>query len=451
MKDYSLHAIILSLLVLVSLVIVSTLPDFTTPYFSYKRSDILGEIRIKKKPQKVEENKQIPADTLTTDTLALKKPLNKIAVPKGLVQIEDYSQDSLYLQPVYQKLNELSTLNQPFRIAFLGDSFTECEIMTGDIREMLQEKFGGGGGGLVPLKIESAGLSPLAEVSQNSIESFSVVSKPGLNTFQSISGKYFIGRNNSEFSIRCNKFKAKTTSAAFARLLFRPLHSVDITYSKDKTSWDTVHYESDPSLKMLQIDGNVNNLSFKLQETDSIILYGVAYDNQNGVILDNLSLRSNSGLALSALSDRTLNEFNQKRPYDLVIIQYGLNAFNTTGNYEGYKKGMIRAISHLKSALPNARFILFSIGDKGEMRDGEVVTNHLVPEFIQAQKDIARQSGICFWNMFEAMGGEGTIARWAQAEKPMAAKDFTHIAPAGGRIIAKQFVSSFLFEQNKYQ
>lgn len=451
MKDYSLHAIIVCTLVIVFLVIVSLLPDYSTSFFSYKRSDILSDIRMKQKLKKPDANKQITVDTLTTDSNAIKKSKAGVILPKGLVEIEDYSQDSLYLQPVYQKLNSLSSLNQPFRIAFLGDSFTECEIMTGDIREMLQEKFGGGGGGLVPLKIESAGVSPLAEVSQNSIESYSVVSKPGSYAFQCISGKYFIGRNNSEFSIRCNKFKAKAANAAFARLLFRPLHAVDITYSKDKMSWDTVHYESDPSLKMLQIDGNVNNLTFKLQQTDSIILYGVAYDNPNGVILDNLSLRSNSGLSLSSLPNSSLTEFNQQRPYDLVIIQYGLNAFNTTGNYEGYKKGMVRAINHLKSALPNARFVLFSIGDKGEMRDGEIVTNHLVPEFIQAQKEIARQSGICFWNMFEAMGGDGTIARWAQTEKPMAAKDYTHIAPAGGRIIAKQFVSSFLFEQKKYQ
>ena len=148
MKDYSLHAILVCALVIVFLVIVSLLPDYSTSFFTYKRSDILSDIRIKEKQIKSDTTSQIKVDTLLADSNVIKKSKAGVIIPKGLVEIEDYSQDSLYLQPVYQKLNTLSSLNQPFRIAFLGDSFTECEIMTGDIREMLQEKFGGGGGGL---------------------------------------------------------------------------------------------------------------------------------------------------------------------------------------------------------------------------------------------------------------------------------------------------------------
>jgi len=446
-KDFSKNALLLCSLIIIFLISISTFSEFQTPFFSYKKSDILRDIRIKKvvspAPKKA-ENK-----LLTTHKPAkLKKTL---PIPKGLVEFEDFSADGQYLQPVFSKLKSLANGNQPLRIAFFGDSFTEGEIITADVREMLQEKFGGEGGGFIPLRIESAGPSPLAEVKQTKVSSYSIVANRGKYEFQGISGRYFLARNNASLSMRCNNLRPKTNNSTFARLLFRPLDEVDIRYSANNQFIDSVHFDSSKSLKMIEIDGKVNNVSFNFQNTDSVILYGVAFDCLKGVILDNLSLRSNSGLTLTALSSRQLAEFNRLRPYDLVILQYGLNAFPSTGNFSGYKKGMIHVINHLKASMPNARFILFSMSDKGENIDGEVVTHHLLADFIQTQKEMAEETGICFWNMFEAMGGEGTIARWAQAEKPLAAKDYTHIGPGAGRIIAKKFVSSFLFEQTKFQ
>ncbi len=59
--------------------------------------------------------------------------------------------------------------------------------------------------------------------------------------------------------------------------------------------------------------------------------------------------------------------------------------------------------------------------------DGELRTMPGVKNLIRYQQNIAAESGIAFWNMFEAMGGEGSMAKLVHAKPSMANYDYTHI------------------------
>lgn len=64
-----------------------------------------------------------------------------------IIPIEDFgAADSTALGRLYEKL----LAGEPVRIAFMGDSFVEGDILTADLRESLQDTFGGGGVGFVP-------------------------------------------------------------------------------------------------------------------------------------------------------------------------------------------------------------------------------------------------------------------------------------------------------------
>lgn len=47
----------------------------------------------------------------------------------------------------YEALDEVK--ERPVHIAYFGDSFIEADILTGDLRDMLQERYGGCGVGFV--------------------------------------------------------------------------------------------------------------------------------------------------------------------------------------------------------------------------------------------------------------------------------------------------------------
>jgi hypothetical protein len=444
-KDFGNYTVLLILIVLALLLAISFVPSFE----GYKHADILKDIRIEKnvvikKPYWATKKKH------KQKIHSVKK--HEIEIPDGVVELEDYSANKAYLQPVMERLKSIATSEEPVRIGFYGDSFTECEIITGDFRQALQSTFGGEGGGFVPLRIESAGPSPLVDLFQSDVESYSIIAKKKGNLdFQGLSGRYFLAHNNAVVALTCKAYKPKTRYAQTAHLYFCPLKPVDIICNRNGKWVDTLHYERAKCVQQLEIKGGIYSLNFRFVNTDSVVLYGVGLDCDRGVQLDNLSLRGNSGISLYAIPTHRLREFNAHRPYDLVFLQYGLNAFSPATNFEGYKKKMIGVVNRLKGCFPKARFVLVGMSDKGEMVDGEVVTCQGIYAFIEAQRQVAESTGICFWNMFQAMGGEGTIARWAEGEHPLAAKDFTHISPAAGRIIARKLTASFLLEYEKYK
>ena len=74
---------------------------------------------------------------------------------------------------------------------------------------------------------------------------------------------------------------------------------------------------------------------------------------QARVAVDNFSVRGSSGLHLRSIPLKTLKAFQRVRPYDLIVLQYGLNVATERGvNYESYKKGMLAVIAHLKELFP---------------------------------------------------------------------------------------------------
>ena len=51
--------------------------------------------------------------------------------------------------------------------------------------------------------------------------------------------------------------------------------------------------------------------------------------------------------------------------------------------------------------------------------------------------------------MFEAMGGENSIAAYTESVPPLAAKDYTHLTHLGGEKIGKKLAAALLEEFHK--
>ena len=95
---------------------------------------------------------------------------------------------------------------------------------------------------------------------------------------------------------------------------------------------------------------------------------------------------------------------------------------------------MKKTIAKLKECMPGTGFLLVSIGDRDERVDGAMHTMRGVKNLVRYQHTIAAESGIAFWNLYEAMGGDGSIAEMVKAHE--ANLDYTHINFKGGRRIA---------------
>jgi hypothetical protein len=51
------------------------------------------------------------------------------------------------------------------------------------------------------------------------------------------------------------------------------------------------------------------------------------------------------------------------------------------------------------------------------------------------QRKVAQAAGCAFWSAFDAMGGSGSIVRWASYKSPLAWADLLHLSGTGLEII----------------
>lgn len=114
-----------------------------------------------------------------------------------------------------------------------------------------------------------------------------------------------------------------------------------------------------------------------------------------------------------------MREFNEQRPYDLIILQYGLNVATERGrNYDKYIAGMQTTVQHLKEAFPQAAILIVSVGDRDyKTEEGELRTMPGIKNLVRYQQNLAADEAVAFWNMFEAMVGKAVWQTWCMPSR----------------------------------
>lgn len=89
---------------------------------------------------------------------------------------------------------------------------------------------------------------------------------------------------------------------------------------------------------------DISELRINLSHTAGFIGYGAVLEDSVGVSVHNFSVRSNSGLALLGTDYRINREFDEYMNYDMVILQYGLNAMSAdVTDYGYYQKQLVKS------------------------------------------------------------------------------------------------------------
>ena len=96
----------------------------------------------------------------------------------------------------------------------------------------------------------------------------------------------------------------------------------------------------------------------------------------------------------------------------------------------------------MKMAMPEASFILIGVHDKCIKKGSNFITDPTVLKLVEAQRSIAEEADIAFWNLFEAMGGKNSMVEWVNANPPRAFKDYIHFNDVGSKMEA-----GMLFEE----
>ena len=76
----------------------------------------------------------------------------------------------------------------------------------------------------------------------------------------------------------------------------------------------------------------------------------------------------------------------------------------------------------MRVCFPDADILMLGVSDRSRQVDGTFETMPAVLALLHAQRQAARRSGVAFWNVFGAMGGENSMVRFV--ENNWASKDY---------------------------
>ena len=441
----------LVLLVLVVLLLMHHLPRLSVWGHVLRPVDLLADIR-QPVPETAEEDDSVwlPVPEV--------KPEFVDTCRTGLTCIEDYS-DSTFrgMVPFYRALSESAVRPRPVRIAYFGDSYIEADIFTADLREMLQKQYGGCGVGFVPVTSPIYGFRPTVRHAFDGWESHAASDTLHFDArLQGVSGHYFIPRRGAYVELRGQKsYASLLDTCRRVGVWFRSREALQlgIRLNGADTQWHTL-----PPADGLQCLTVANQPIGSVRCTvgaagDSTLFYGLTMDGVSGISLDNFSLRGSSGLSLRRIPDEMLRQWNELRPYDLVVLHYGLNVATERGrNYDRYLRGMQETVQKLKRAFPGAGILVVGVGDREyRTEQGELRTMPGIKNLVRYQQSLAAGTHVAFWNLFEAMGGEGSMVRMAEAEPAEANLDYAHINFRGGKRLARLLYEAMEYGYRQYE
>jgi hypothetical protein len=346
-----------------------------------------------------------------------------------------------------QKLDNLKKgKKRKIRIAYFGDSMIEGDLLTQTLRKLLQKEFGGNGVGFVPIT------SQVAQFRQTVTDYFSNGWKDE-NFKTSTKGDLFFSghlfRSSGDWVQMADQTITDTAAIIEKSLLYGQIkepvsvvvNNIPITINGTKSFNRTV----------LRKDQNKN---IKLEVSDERLpVYGISFESEYGVIVDNFSFRGITGIELNKIDSSFLKTINDAGAYyDLLVFQYGVNVLfrpNDT-NFSWYNRSFLPVVQKMKHCFTEADVLLVSTADRAFRYDGEYRSAKGIDSLIKMQAAIAYQTGCTFYNQFETMGGKNSIVQWATAKPSLANKDYVHPNNRGADSLGTSFFAAIMKDYKKY-
>lgn len=465
---------VLLLLTLVICCILYYVPD-QVARISLKRVDLLSDLREKPGEVPLDSLAQIwlEGDTLAVDSaalqqqaiekagidsaaLALRDSLYNLvyAVPEADTlgaRIEDYSVGHIGLHHFYTALRNRETLGRPVRIAFLGDSFIEGDILVADFRVEMQRRFGGRGVGFIPITSIAAQYRPTVKTSAEGWKTHSILSEQDSLPFTLSCMTFEPTVSEATATFEATSRYPELDSVSCFKLLYEKNQATRLSLMLDNAP-DTIEVALPPTdtLSQYVYTGVVSRADLRFRNTAGFRALGVVMESASGISVDNYSLRGNSGMLLEKLDSAECRALNRLHTYDLIVLQYGLNIANdSVMQYGWYGKRMELAIRHIRNCFPTSDILLMGVSDRSRRENETFRTMPSVLALLHTQRQTAKRAGITFWDTFGAMGGQGSMVEYVANN--WASKDYTHLGFSGGKELARILAEALLTEMEFYE
>ncbi len=352
--------------------------------------------------------------------------------------------DSGALDPFFASLHELEAGKQAVvTVLHYGDSPTTADLITGDVRALLQARFGDAGHGfnLIAKPWAWYGHRDVA-ISDHGWKSITGVGSMRQAAY-GLGGARFEGESGAKTTYKLADAAQTDVELQF----FTEPEGGTVTITADGIQVETVDTKGDagvPSAKLVHLPANTKEIG--LAANGPVTLLGVDFKRgSHGVVYDSLGLNGASTTVLSRAFDPSLwaAELQHAAPA-LVVINYGTNESSFGAFVDKQYEGELRtAVARVRKALPTTPILIMSPMDRGERAGlNEIRTMDTIPRVIAIQQKVAADLHCAFFDTFDAMGGDGTMSDWYNGKPRLVAADLIHPTPQGALIVAQEMVDN---------
>ena len=348
------------------------------------------------------------------------------------------------LDPFFAALHDLET-GKPEVVTVLhyGDSPTTADLITGDVRALLQARFGDAGHGFNLIA------KPWAWYGHRdvSISDHGWKSVTGVGSMRQaaygLGGARFEGDSGAKTTYKLADAAQTDVEVQY----FSEPNGSTVSVTADGNAIAKVDTKGDagvPASKTVSLPANTKEVG--LEANGPLTLLGVDFRRgTRGVVYDSLGLNGASTTVLSRAFDPALwaTELQHAAPA-LVVINYGTNESSFGAFVDKQYEGELRiAVARVRKALPSTPILIMSPMDRGERAGlNEIRTMDTIPRVIAIQQKVAADLHCAFFDTFDAMGGDGTMSDWYNGKPRLVAADFIHPTPQGALIVAQEMVDN---------
>lgn len=359
-------------------------------------------------------------------------------VSEGAVIIEDYTSARRGLSRFAQALDAGNSI---VRVALVGDSYIEGDVLCQNLREGLQAVYGGRGVGFMALHSDIPGFRQSVIQSDKGWKLHDLRKDKGhLGCW--LAGVYATGETGAKASFKGVSRFDHASSWNRGTLLYVAADDGVVTLDAGTGPIEYRVTRSD-SVQAIVVEGEMKQLKIENRSVNGFDALGLWLDGGSGVSVDCMSLRGNSGAALRRLDAGLVGQMRRWIDYDLIIVEYGLNAVSSQqSDYSAYGKLMEQVIGGIMALYPGADILVMGIGDRGQKQGSEVHSLPTVDNMVATQREMARRLGVLFWDTRMAMGGADAVVDWRK--RGLVNADYIHLNHKGGAELAGYLVDAIV-------
>nr|MCR4568991.1 hypothetical protein [Bacteroidales bacterium] len=318
--------------------------------------------------------------------------------------------DYTFLDPVFRAMENASKQALPVRVVHYGDSQIEMDRISSELRQALQERFGGIGTGMFPAltNVPSASISKSASGGfvQYTMYGDSTTVRAGHNRY-GVMAQVVQLTGGGTLSLRVTRSKtAKKFTQSFSRvtvLYGRASANFSVKAVSDTLKPVPVTEKTDGGTTLVtwQFSRPVQKATLSFQGNAEI--YGVAADGDHGVAVDNIPLRGCSGTIFTRISKPLMQESFAMDNTQLIILQFGGNympVVHSTKNIQQYQVQIEKQLQYFHEVAPQARILFIGPSDMGKSVNGRIVTWPHLPEMVDSLKATALRNDVAYWDLY---------------------------------------------------